>query len=326
MNRIAPYRLGLIGVGKIARDQHLPALAASDRFDLVACADPMASLPGVPSFRSFDDLLAHGPAIDAVSICTPPAGRGAIVTAALNAGLHVMMEKPPAATLSEVEAMTGLAAARDLTLFAAWHSREAGGVARARAWLADRLIERVSIVWREDIRRWHPGQDWILAAGGYGVFDPGINALSIATAILPEPLTISAATMTIPEGRQSPIAARLHLACGSATGTAEFDFLQQGPQHWDIKIAAGGERMILRDGGSAIQVDGAIDRSPDREYPRLYQRFAALIDGAASDVDVSPLRLVADAFLIAERVGGPSFSWNPEAANGPTPVHPPATL
>jgi D-galactose 1-dehydrogenase len=43
----------------------------------------------------------------------------------------------------------------------------------------------VNVIWREDVRVWHPGQDWIWQPGGLGVFDPGINALSIITHILP---------------------------------------------------------------------------------------------------------------------------------------------
>src|SRR5690606_40163452 len=65
------------------------------------------------------------------------------------------------------------------------HSRMALAVAAARRWLADRTIHEGRITWREDLRKWHPGQDWILDAGGMGVFDPGINALSILTEILP---------------------------------------------------------------------------------------------------------------------------------------------
>jgi D-galactose 1-dehydrogenase/L-arabinose 1- dehydrogenase len=51
---------------------------------------------------------------------------------------------------------------------------------------------RVQLIWREDVRVWHPGQDWLLAAGGFGVFDPAINALSILTRVLPERLAQSA--------------------------------------------------------------------------------------------------------------------------------------
>ncbi len=49
------------------------------------------------------------------------------------------------------------------------------------------------------MRQWHPNQEWIWQAGGLGVFDPGINALSIITHILPRALFITKATLEFPE-------------------------------------------------------------------------------------------------------------------------------
>jgi D-galactose 1-dehydrogenase len=93
----------------------------------------------------------------------------------------------------------------------------------------------VRIDWREDVRVWHPGQTWIWEAGGLGVFDPGINALSIATAILPRPFFLTGATLHVPENCQSPIQAELDFVdAAGAPIRAEFDFLQTGPQSWDI--------------------------------------------------------------------------------------------
>ncbi|MGN6820606.1 MAG: Gfo/Idh/MocA family protein, partial [Sphingomonas sp.] len=185
-----PIRVGVIGIGKIARDQHLPAIAASPDFALTAVTSRHAGVDGVPSFPSIDALLEQGPMVDAISICTPPEGRDEIAARALAAGKHVMIEKPPGATVSEVKALIDQAQAANLAFYASWHSREAAAVAAARDWLRTRTIRSAAIAWRENIRKWHPGQDWILAAGGFGVFDPGINALSIATAILPGRLAV----------------------------------------------------------------------------------------------------------------------------------------
>lgn len=295
------YRLGLVGLGKIARDQHLPAIAADARFDLLAIASRHATLDGAANFPTIDALI-EADGIDAVTLCTPPEGRYAQARAALDAGLHVMLEKPPAATLSEVAELARLASERGLTLFATWHSREAAGVAPAREWLRDRTIHAVRINWKEDIRRWHPGQEWILAAGGFGVFDPGINAISIATRILPEPLLLEAAEMGVPEGRMSPLTATLTMRTGDAPVRAEFDFLQTGPQSWDIEVDTDAGQLKLGLGGCELTLPGeATVKSPDREYPGLYARFAELIGRGESDVDVRPLQLVADAFMVAER-------------------------
>lgn len=307
---VRPIRTGLVGIGKIARDQHLPALAADPRFELVATASRHATLPDVPGHGDIGEMLAAGHDLDAVTLCTPPAGRWQIARAAVEAGLHVMLEKPPAATLTEIDDLARMAQSAGVTLFTTWHSREAPGVAPARAWLAEREIRAVRIAWREDIRRWHPGQDWILAAGGFGVFDPGINALSIATRILPGAVILEAATMTVPAGRQSPIAAELTMSSGGAPVAASFDFLQTGPQTWDIEVDTDQGTLTLGLGGSVLTLPGGeAQKTPEQEYPRLYARFAELVASGQSDVDVAPLRLVADAFLIAERTEGPSFDW-----------------
>lgn len=303
-------RLGLVGVGKIARDQHLPALAANLDFNLLSIASRNAAIDGLPSYPDLDVMLAGGHELNAISICTPPHGRFEIARIAIAAGLHVMLEKPPGATVAEVVDLAQRADVANVTLFATWHSREAAGVDSARGWLADKQVRAVKIDWREDIRVWHPGQDWILEAGGFGVFDPGINALSIATEILPEALIVEAADLGVPEGRGAPLTAALVLRHGAARVRAEFDFLQTGPQLWDITVETDAGTLALQDGGKRLSIDGAelLCDGPG-EYPRLYSRFADLIAARKCDVDLRPLQLVADAFLLGSRKSLPLFEW-----------------
>ncbi len=311
MSERRPISIAVVGIGKIARDQHLPAIAASPHFALAATVSRHGGVAGIPDFATVEHLLADGPAIDAVSICTPPDGRHLMAATALNANKAVMIEKPPGATVCEVEDLRELADQRGVTLFATWHSRQAAGVDAARTWLADRTIRSAAIVWREDIREWHPGQDWILGPGGFGVFDPGINALSIATRILPGKLTVTKAAMTVPAGRASPIAAQLAMALdGQATVTADLDFLQTGAQSWDIIVETDAGTLRLSEGGRLLFIDDVAQQVTDQgEYPQLYARFADLVGERHSDVDLRPLQLVADAYLIADRRIGPAFEF-----------------
>lgn len=307
----AKLRLALLGIGKIARDQHLPAIAASRDFELVAAVSRNARVDGVANFHDLAALVASGLPVDAVSLASPPVGRHAIAASALGAGWHVMLEKPPGATLSEVRALIAQAHVAGHTLYTSWHSRAAAAVAPAKAWLADRRITAASITWREDIRHWHPGQDWLLAAGGLGVFDPGINALSIVTRILPGALRVEAARLVFPADRGAPIAATLTLVhADDARIAADFDFRQTGPQSWDIAIDTDGGRVTLADGGGAWSIDSAPQPVPETaEYPGLYRHFAELIRSGASDTDLAPLELVADAFLIGEREETEAFAF-----------------
>lgn len=301
-------RIALAGIGKIARDQHLPALAADRGFQLVAAVSRSARVEGLPGFASIAELAASGIAVDAVSLATPPAGRHDQAAAALAAGWHVMLEKPPAASLSDVRALQALAGGR--SLFASWHSRCAAGVPVLARALAGRRIRRVDVDWLEDIRLWHPGQNWILAPGGMGVFDPGINALSILTAILPEPVRLAAAVLHVPAGSAAPIAAQLSLKSGQAAVAARFDFLHTGPPRWDILVETDADTWRLTDGGAQLARNGAVvTLDGTGEYPGLYRRFAGLIAARASDCDVRPLELVADAFLLGDRRTVTAFAF-----------------
>ncbi len=306
-----PLKLALVGIGKIARDQHLPAIAAEAGFALAAAVSRNGRVEGVPNFTDIAALIESRLPIDAVSICTPPVGRHRIAAQALSAGWHVMLEKPPGATLAEVHALEAQAQATGRSLFATWHSRHGAGVAGAAAWLLEKQIRRVDIAWREDIRVWHPGQEWILAAGGLGVFDPGINMLSILTAILPGPLRLAGARLAFPAGRGAPITAMLEMIHDEvAHVTADLDFRATGTPRWDIVIETDRGTLTLTEGGARLWIDGV--EQPGAaigEYPALYQRFAELIPAAQSDCDLRPLTLVADAFLLGERTETDPFAF-----------------
>ncbi|WP_347268715.1 Gfo/Idh/MocA family oxidoreductase [Paracoccus sp. (in: a-proteobacteria)] len=294
-------KLALVGIGKIALDQHVPALAASPDWDLAATVSRHGTVPGVESFTRIEDMLEARPDIGAVSLCLPPQPRFAVAQAVLAAGRHLMLEKPPGATLAEVHILQEMAAASGVSLFATWHSRMARAVAAARDWLAGCEIRQGRITWREDVRKWHPGQDWIFEAGGMGVFDPGINALSILTEILPAPVHLLSADLDFPENRQAPIAARLALSQGI---TADFDFRQQGPQTWDMEFVTDAGTLALRMGGNVLEIDGKVaagEADIMGEYPALYARMADLVRCGASDADLAPMVLVADAFTLGRR-------------------------
>lgn len=296
-------KIALVGIGKIARDQHIPALASDPGWELAATVSRNAGVDGVEGFGTIGEMLAARPDIGTVSIAVPPQPRFPIAAAALAAGRHVMLEKPPGATLAECHALADMARGAGVSLYATWHSRHAHAVARAHEVLAAREITRLAITWKEDVRRWHPGQDWIFEPGGLGVFDPGINALSILTAILSEPVHLAAAELDFPANRQTPIAARLVFAHpGGAEVTADFDWRQEGPQTWDIDIATTTGPVRLSAGGAKLEVDGrTVSEGPDREYPALYRRMTALLDAGDSEMDLAPMVHVADAFTLGRR-------------------------
>ncbi len=302
-------RIAVAGLGKIARDQHVPALRGNADFALAATVDPVAAPElGTPHFASLDLLLASGAPVDAIAVCTPPQHRFAIAAQALSAGKHVLVEKPPCATLSEAEALATLAAEQGTTLYTAWHSRHAAAVEPAQVWLAGKTLRSVEIVWKEDVRVWHPGQAWIFATGGFGVFDPAINALSIATHILPRALLVEAAALAVPVNCAAPIAGSMTMRdTGGVPVRVAMDFLQEGLQTWDIRIATDAGELLLSEGGRVLTTPDARIEGEDREYRSVYHDFAAAIAAGRSAADFTPLRLVADAYLRATFTSAPAF-------------------
>lgn len=297
-----PIKLGIVGVGKIVRDQHLPALAANPAYSLTAAASRNGRVEQIPNFATIEAMLEAVPELDAISLCMPPQFRYEAARTALSAKKHVFLEKPPGATVSEVENLKAYAEAQGVSLFASWHSRYAPAVEAARAFLARTRIRSATINWKEDVRRWHPNQDWIWQPGGLGVFDPGINALSIATHILPA-MFITSATLEFPENRDAPIAAKIDFRTADGFSVAaDFDWRQTGPQSWDILAETDAGSMVLSGGGAKLSIDGQIVHDePEAEYPMLYRRFAELVHVGASDVDLAPLQHVADAFMLGKR-------------------------
>lgn len=298
-----PIRLGLVGYGKIAQDQHVPAIRANPQFELVAVATLGPHCPGVDNFSSLADLLVHGPQVDAIAFCTPPQGRFALVQQALDAGKHVLVEKPPCSTLGEAMSLIDEVKQAGVSGLFAWHSRFAPGVANAKAWLKGKTLTQVRVDWKEQVRKWHPGQAWIWQAGGLGVFDPGINALSIVTDLLPGSLFVTSAALSVPDNCQSPIAANLSIRSQAQVEVlAEFDFDHSDNELWRIELHSEEGMMRLDSGGAQVSIDGVPQGvSEEGEYPAMYRHFAQLIADKQSDLDLQPLRIVADSFFVGSK-------------------------
>jgi predicted dehydrogenase len=104
-------KIGIIGGGKIATLRHIPEYAENPQTTLTAFTDMVperAREAAAPYhgkvYNTPEDLLAD-PDIDAVSICSANATHAPLTIAALEAGKHVLCEKPMATSLEDCEAM-----------------------------------------------------------------------------------------------------------------------------------------------------------------------------------------------------------------------------
>jgi len=117
----APLRVAVAGLG-FGEKVHLPALADCPATEPVALWHPRAERleaacrqSGLPGTTDFDSLLAD-PAVDALVIATPPAPRFALARRALEAGKHLLLEKPVALDAFQVEELQRLALRQRLTV------------------------------------------------------------------------------------------------------------------------------------------------------------------------------------------------------------------
>lgn len=117
-----PLRLGVIGCGRIAQVVHLPAIAKAAGVQLVGVSDPspvlsrgVAARYDVPGYTETARLLAEQD-VQAVLIAVPDRFHLPLARAALEAGLHVLLEKPSAATAAEGLELAELADKSELTV------------------------------------------------------------------------------------------------------------------------------------------------------------------------------------------------------------------
>ena len=142
-------KTGILGCGKIAQVRHIPEYAENKNAQILgfydinlARAKELAETYGGTVYESAEELLAN-PEIDAVSICTANFAHAELTIAALNAGKHVLCEKPMAITLADCEAMVEAAKKNGKYLMIGHNQRLAKAHATARKLIEDGLIGNI---------------------------------------------------------------------------------------------------------------------------------------------------------------------------------------
>jgi len=138
-------RLGIVGCGDVAHRWYLPALSGlADRVELTACCDPRAEAaeavvhaveswsPGTVAYTALDRMLDEA-GLDAVINLTPAPLHASVTLPCLEAGLHVLSEKPLAASIDEADRLIQAARGHDRLLLCA----PAVAVTRRFRWLAE---------------------------------------------------------------------------------------------------------------------------------------------------------------------------------------------
>lgn len=141
-------RCAIVGTGAVAH-LHAGAVAAHPHAELVAVTDQtrataeaFAAEWGVRAVYDTLDVLLAAERPDVVLICTPPGAHREQAVASFAAGAHVVVEKPPAASLDDLDAMRAVAAAADRQLAVVFQQRTGTAAARVRQLLVDEALGR----------------------------------------------------------------------------------------------------------------------------------------------------------------------------------------
>lgn len=203
-------RAGVVGLGW-AGQQHMQAYVDLPDTELVAIAgmedDVAARLAGVlggpATYRDLDSMLAEQK-LDVVSIATPTALHAPMAIQALDAGVHVLSEKPMAETRAAAERMVEAAVRNDRVLDVSYNHRRHGTVQALRKAIDDGLLGTVYYAKAGWLRRQGiPGLGtWFTqknASGGGPFMDIGVHILDLAMFLLDEPHVTSVTASTYAE-------------------------------------------------------------------------------------------------------------------------------
>ena len=292
--------IALYGLGKIAFDQHIPTINSSKDFKLIAAISKTESISGISVFSSISKLYDSNIKVDAISLCVPPSTRFKIALEAISRGYNLFLEKPPCKSLEECKILIDLAGSKGITIFAGWHSKYALMISRAKEWINSYGYDHFEINWKENVNKWHPNQNWITRKNGFGVFDSGINALSILYELTSDDFFAEKIEFYRPRNWESPIAASFNLGKrNKLCGSVNFDFRACEKESWEIKFTSGKNELFLSNGGQCMQIDKTHIELKDKknsEYEDMYLHFRDVILQKQINFDTRPLNLVEKLF------------------------------
>ncbi len=184
-------RIGMIGAGGIASAMHLPGWSKIDEAEVVAVADvSQKQLDAVKNgfgitktYHDFTEMLANEN-LDAVDICAPNKIHPPAALAALEAGCHVLCEKPLAVSTDDVRRIGKSADAKGLKLMTAQHMRYTSSAMAIRNWVEDNRLGKVYhakvFATRQARLPISPGFINSELSGGGPCMDIGVHALDMA--------------------------------------------------------------------------------------------------------------------------------------------------
>jgi myo-inositol 2-dehydrogenase/D-chiro-inositol 1-dehydrogenase len=300
-----PLRVGIVGAGLIA-GCHARAYARAGA-DVVAVADTrlakaekLAAASGAAACTTLDEVLATGP--DAISICTPPSSHAELTVRALQAGRHVLCEKPLALSLEDAGRIQEAAAASDRVVMLGHVIRYEPDHRAAKDLVEAGRIGNVVMMTHSittPLPGWSEG-GWLtrleesggplvdLAVHGFDylawvIGSPAVRVHAVAADSPAGPATYGLATLRYANGAMGQVEASWAHPAGRASTTMAEIAGSDGRISWDSGSASGGE-IRLAGGGSAHLLDAVAERGYALEISAFTE---AVRSGGPSPVPVS---------------------------------------
>lgn len=317
MSSLRETTIGLIGFGEIGKKCHGPALREKYKvypLRLVGIGDvhPQDIYPDVMFVEDYRDLLKRND-IDAISIATPPNTHYQIAIDALRVGKHVMVEKPPALTMEQLNEMEKVAEDVGVVLFTAFHTRYRDEVVGAKEYLVNQDISEIEIVRFQNVHNYHDTEKgWIFnkeIGGGGIVMDDGSNFISSTLGALGDnaDFTVTSVRLGSPPGIAVETNADVNFLVNKhVRGSLKMNWLHEGDEVGTITIRTLQDECVidlvksqlLRNGkpiiGEAAKKQSVFDMSI--EYQRVYADFAQAIADGICSVRKKELQFVLDVY------------------------------
>lgn len=199
-------KVGLIGAGDVARSAHMPSFAANPKVEVVAIADPntqdaqtLAEQYSIAKVVANYHEILDDPAITAVDLCVPYHLHSEITMAALNAGKHVICDKPIGLNIEEADRMIAAADERGLWLLVMLNQRFLPINVKVKKLLQEKQIGKPflinAFITGDMIARMSDASDWLGTwdrAGGGAFFDAGTHLIDLMRYWFGEPTAVSA--------------------------------------------------------------------------------------------------------------------------------------
>jgi D-galactose 1-dehydrogenase len=301
--------IGLVGLGSIGKvhEDVLASEPTSMLFRLVAVCDKAAKDTGRPFYMDYRHFLAVE-GLQAVSIATPL--HYDLALAAIKAGKHVLIEKPPTLTLGQLEEIERAGKEAGVTIFTAFHACYRPEVEAARKALAGARIKSITVRYREDVLYYCDPAGWIFdprIAGGGVFMSSGINPISIIMTIMPDS-KLKVAKVDLVSERDFRVESKgtVEFDFDNGHGVLDMDWFHKGPEIRTIEFQTTESKYVLdivkgrlvRDGEIISAASGNAPHVVDQhlEYRGVFKKFYELITKHESLIRKHELKFMMDVY------------------------------